>query len=37
MNHPPIVSQQEWQDTLEKLRVKEKAATRARDALAARG
>jgi predicted dithiol-disulfide oxidoreductase (DUF899 family) len=35
MNHPPIVAQQEWHDTLEKLRVKEKAATRARDALAA--
>jgi predicted dithiol-disulfide oxidoreductase (DUF899 family) len=35
MNHPPIVSQQEWQAALEVLRAKEKAATRARDALAA--
>jgi predicted dithiol-disulfide oxidoreductase (DUF899 family) len=35
MNHPPIVSQQEWESTLEKLRAKEKEATRARDALAA--
>jgi predicted dithiol-disulfide oxidoreductase (DUF899 family) len=35
MNHPPIVSQQEWQAALQALRAKEKAATRARDALAA--
>lgn len=32
---PRIVSQKEWQATHEKLLVKEKAATRARDALAA--
>src|SRR5689334_10956124 len=35
MNLPPIVSQDEWEGALEKLREKEKAATRARDALAA--
>ena len=35
MNLPPIVSQQEWEGALEKLLEKEKAATRARDALAA--
>jgi predicted dithiol-disulfide oxidoreductase (DUF899 family) len=35
MNLPPIVSQQEWKAALEKIRVKEKAATKARDALAA--
>ncbi|MGH7820758.1 MAG: DUF899 domain-containing protein [Candidatus Binatia bacterium] len=35
MNHPPIVSQREWQAALEALRAKEKQATRARDALAA--
>ena len=34
-NLPPIVSPAEWQDALQKLLVKEKAATRARDALAA--
>lgn len=35
MNHPPIVSREEWQRALEQLRTKEKAATHARDALAA--
>jgi predicted dithiol-disulfide oxidoreductase (DUF899 family) len=35
MNTPPIVSPQEWQATREQLLVKEKALTRARDALAA--
>ena len=35
MTHPPIVSPEEWQRALDALRVKEKAATRARDALAA--
>jgi predicted dithiol-disulfide oxidoreductase (DUF899 family) len=35
MKLPPVVSQQEWTTALEQLRVKEKAATRARDALAA--
>jgi predicted dithiol-disulfide oxidoreductase (DUF899 family) len=35
MKLPPVVSQQEWTTALERLRVKEKAATRARDALAA--
>ncbi|HEX2126097.1 MAG TPA: DUF899 domain-containing protein [Thermoleophilaceae bacterium] len=35
MNLPPVVSQDEWQDALERLRVNEKEATRARDALAA--
>jgi predicted dithiol-disulfide oxidoreductase (DUF899 family) len=35
MNLPPIVSQDEWEGALEKLLEKEKAATRARDALAA--
>lgn len=34
-NLPPIVSLAEWQDARQKLLVKEKAATRARDALAA--
>jgi predicted dithiol-disulfide oxidoreductase (DUF899 family) len=34
-NLPPIVSFAEWQDAREDLLVKEKAATRARDALAA--
>ena len=33
--HPPIVSQAEWQAARDALLVKEKAATRARDALAA--
>ena len=32
---PPIVSQEDWQSALDKLRIKEKAATRERDALAA--
>jgi predicted dithiol-disulfide oxidoreductase (DUF899 family) len=35
MNLPPIVSQQEWEAALEKMRAREKAATKARDALAA--
>jgi predicted dithiol-disulfide oxidoreductase (DUF899 family) len=35
MKLPPVASQQEWTTALEQLRVKEKAATRARDALAA--
>src|ERR671931_2961542 len=35
MNAPPIVSPQEWQVAREKLLVKEKELTRARDALAA--
>jgi predicted dithiol-disulfide oxidoreductase (DUF899 family) len=35
MNTPPIVSSQEWQAAREKLLVKEKQHTRARDALAA--
>ena len=35
MNMPPIVSPQEWEAAREKLLVKEKELTRARDALAA--
>jgi predicted dithiol-disulfide oxidoreductase (DUF899 family) len=35
MNTPPIVSPQEWETAREQLLVKEKALTRARDALAA--
>src|SRR3979409_2072155 len=35
MNTPLIVSQQEWAAAREQLLVKEKASTRARDALAA--
>ena len=35
MSHSPIVSRDEWQRTRDQLLVKEKAATRARDALAA--
>src|SRR5436853_2185941 len=35
MDLPPIVSTAEWQEARERLLVKEKAATRARDALAA--
>ena len=35
MNTPPIVSPQEWEAAREKLLVKEKELTRARDALAA--
>jgi predicted dithiol-disulfide oxidoreductase (DUF899 family) len=35
MNTPPIVPSQQWEAALERLLVKEKALTRARDALAA--
>src|SRR4030081_3980643 len=35
MNTPPIVSPQEWEAAREQLLVKEKALTRARDAMAA--
>jgi hypothetical protein len=35
MNTPPIVSRQEWEAARAQLLVKEKAMTRARDALAA--
>jgi predicted dithiol-disulfide oxidoreductase (DUF899 family) len=35
MSHPPIVSREEWQRARDQLLTKEKAATRARDALAA--
>lgn len=35
MNMPPIVSPQEWNAAREKLLVREKELTRARDALAA--
>src|ERR671917_731218 len=35
MNMPPVVSPQEWQAAWEQMLVKEKAHTRARDALAA--
>src|SRR5260370_42327424 len=35
MNSPPIVSPQEWEAAREQMLVKEKALTRARDALAA--
>ena len=35
MNMPPIVSPQEWEAARERLLVKEKELTRARDALAA--
>src|SRR5436190_18347840 len=35
MKTPPIVSAQEWEAAREQMLVKEKAATRARDALAA--
>jgi predicted dithiol-disulfide oxidoreductase (DUF899 family) len=35
MSHPKIVSREEWQRARDQLLVKEKAATRARDALAA--
>ena len=35
MNKPPVVSPEEWQAAREKMLVKEKAHTRARDALAA--
>ena len=33
MKLPPIVSPEQWHAALEELRVKEKQATRARDAL----
>jgi predicted dithiol-disulfide oxidoreductase (DUF899 family) len=33
---PRVVSEDEWRDALERLRAEEKAATRARDALAAK-
>lgn len=32
---PPVVSEQEWQQEIDRLRIKEKEATHARDALAA--
>jgi predicted dithiol-disulfide oxidoreductase (DUF899 family) len=35
MNHPPIVSRDEWQHARDQLLVKEKAATHAKDAVAA--
>ena len=35
MNRPPIVSPQEWEAARQKLLVKEKEVTRARDAMAA--
>ena len=35
MNLPPIVSKEDWHSALERLRAREKQATRARDALAA--
>ena len=35
MNTPPVASPQEWEAARERLLVKEKAMTRARDALAA--
>ena len=35
MRTPPIVSRQEWEAAREQILVKEKALTRARDALAA--
>jgi predicted dithiol-disulfide oxidoreductase (DUF899 family) len=35
MKTPPIVTQQEWEAARQQLLVKEKALTRARDALAA--
>ena len=35
MNTPPIVSAEEWKAAWEQMLVKEKAMTRARDALAA--
>ena len=35
MDLPPVVSSEDWQTALDALRVKEKEATRARDALAA--
>ena len=35
MDLPPVVSKEKWEAALEKLRAREKQATRARDALAA--
>jgi predicted dithiol-disulfide oxidoreductase (DUF899 family) len=35
ISHPPIVSRKDWDDAWQQLLVKEKAVTRARDALAA--
>jgi predicted dithiol-disulfide oxidoreductase (DUF899 family) len=35
MRHPPVVSREEWEAALARIRTKEKQATRARDALAA--
>ena len=35
MNTPPVVSREEWDSAHEEMLVKEKALTRARDALAA--
>ena len=35
MNYPPVVSQAEWQSAHDQFLIKEKAATRARDALSA--
>ncbi len=35
LNAPPVVSAEEWEDARQRLLVKEKAVTRARDALAA--
>ncbi len=35
MELPPVVSQQQWESAIERLRVKEQEATHARDALAA--
>ena len=35
MKLPPVVTRQQWESAVEKLRAKEKKATRARDALAA--
>jgi predicted dithiol-disulfide oxidoreductase (DUF899 family) len=35
MNTPPVISPQEWEAAREQMLVKEKALTRARDALAA--
>jgi len=35
MDTPPIVSPEEWEDARQKLLVREKEVTRARDALAA--
>jgi len=37
MKTPPVVSQEAWEGAYEEMLVKEKAVTRARDALAAEG